>query len=172
MDLPSSRIRLTLDYANQPLNTADQTSKKTARTLHKQPNADKPAAEETEFMGWEREALESLIDEKTCTKIFPRRTFRRFRPWAGYKDATKYINKEDLARLPRFPIAQRAFNPRVGVNATPTSKTSRTSEIAKTAKTAMTAARESTAGTPETSKDGNPRRNPPRSRRTPKRYLS
>lgn len=174
-------VRLILNYANQPHNTAKQTSKKTAQTLYRQPNADKPVAEETEFMGLEREALGSLKDEKTCAKTFPRRTFRRFRPWAGYKDATRYINKEDLARLPRFPMAQRAFNPLIGVRAAPTSKTSRTSKIAKIAKTAntaktattaTTATTENTARTPETSKDGSPRRNPPRNRRKPKRYLN
>ena len=174
-------VRLILNYANQPHNTAKQSSKKTAQTLYRQPNADKPVAEETEFMGLEREALGSLKDEKTCAKTFPRRTFRRFRPWAGYKDATRYINKEDLARLPRFPMAQRAFNPLIGVRAAPTSKTSRTSKIAKIAKTAntaktattaTTATTENTARTPETSKDGSPRRNPPRNRRKPKRYLN
>lgn len=162
---PHSSIRLMLDDANHPLNTAKQTSKKTARTFPEEPHANKKHAYETEFMRFEREAIESLQDDRQCAKTFPRRTFRRFRPWAGYEDATKYIKREDLVRLPRFPMAQRAFNPRVGVRAAPTPKTSCTSIPAKFTKTT------NTTGTPETSSDGNPRRNPPRNRRKPERYL-
>lgn len=58
-----------------------------------------------------------LKDRDFRDKVMPMRTFRRMRPWAGARISKAYINEDDLSRLPRFPSAERAFSPRIGVKA-------------------------------------------------------